>query len=377
MVVIGVACYLALLLGLVGAFVLGTQLGVRAFGVPDFAWFDSRTANAPLLRRLGVRCAGVLGAYLFCGLLSSVGLHIAGRVEPTTTVKVLEGPARRAGMKDGDRVLAIDGVPIDNWDAIRAQILRKPGLETAVEVERAGVRLILRVTPTSEGRIAVATIEKQLPIGLAEAARHGFALPLEVLARTLRDLERQVRRDGERVEIVGAVGLIRETGAQAQLGAQLLTFLGALGAYLLAFLVGIQIFDACSLFLFRKTHPDAAQGERAMWRLARMQQALVLSLGSWVFLTALFVLQAAKVPTGLILPAVFLLSPAAFGVVPLAWIGAARFWGGARLVAMLLLGLLLPCCIAAIAVGLLLRVRRELRDKQFRVGLLVATPLTE
>jgi len=377
MFVVGILCYFALLVGLVGAFVFGMRLGTRALRVPDFAWFDSRVASASHARRFGVRSAGVLAAYLFCSLLFTVGLLIVGRSEPTTTVKVLDGPARRAGMKDGDRVLAVDGVPVDDWEAIRRQILRKPGIEQAIEVERTGARLVLRVTPTPEGRIAIATVERQLPIGLTEAAGYGFGVPFKVVSETARGLERLMHPDSERIEIAGPVRIIRETGASANRGAQVLTFLAALGAYFLPFLVGIQLFDAFSLFLFRRTHPGAAHGERSLWRLARMQQALVLSLGSWVFVTGLFVLQAAKVPTGLIFPALFLLSPAAFGVVPLAWVGAARFWGGARVAAVFLLGLLLPCCIALVAVGLLLRIRRELRERQFRVGLLVCTPLAE
>jgi len=54
-----------------------------------------------------------------------------------------------------------------------------------------------------------------------------------------------------------------------------------------------------------------------------------------------------------------------------------QLWGAARTAAVLLPGIFVPCALPLVAVLLLLRARSELRQRGFRVGLLVATPQRE
>jgi regulator of sigma E protease len=79
------------------------------------------------------------------------------RVEPPVLTLVVEGLAAggagaAAGLRAGDRVLAVDGVPLSTWDAFAARVRGSPGQELSVAVERDGRRLDLRVTPAAETR---------------------------------------------------------------------------------------------------------------------------------------------------------------------------------------------------------------------------------
>lgn len=261
-------------------------------------------------------------------------------------------------------------------EAIRAQVRRKPNIEQEIDVERAGARLTLRVTPTAEGRVALESIEKQIKVGPGEAALMSLRLPFTIMSEAAHGFS-QILLGREQPEFVGTVGIVRQSSTAASQGAPVLSFVGALGAYFLPFLVGVHCFDALSLLIFEKTHPLAAQGERSIWRLARFQQALVFVLGAWIGLFAFVILQAAKLPVALFLPEVLLLLPVMFAVVPLVWVAAPQFWGRTKTALLVLIGVVAPYLTAFFAIWLLLRVRRELRAKQFRVGLFVVRPLTE
>jgi regulator of sigma E protease len=70
---------------------------------------------------------------------------------PTLTTKVgevMEGfPAREAGLLRGDRIVAVEGQPIEKWEALAKQIHQSPGRPVRLTVEREGQRFDLAVAP--------------------------------------------------------------------------------------------------------------------------------------------------------------------------------------------------------------------------------------
>jgi regulator of sigma E protease len=58
-------------------------------------------------------------------------------------------PAEQAGVKVGDRIVAIDGRDVPTWQAVNLAVLPKPDRELDVTVDRAGGRLTLKITPTA------------------------------------------------------------------------------------------------------------------------------------------------------------------------------------------------------------------------------------
>ncbi|KND42250.1 MULTISPECIES: M50 family metallopeptidase [Streptomyces] len=57
-----------------------------------------------------------------------------------------EAPAKAAGLKPGDRIVAFDGTPVEDWSALQADIRDNPGKQVTLTVDRGGEKVDL--TPT-------------------------------------------------------------------------------------------------------------------------------------------------------------------------------------------------------------------------------------
>ncbi|MGI5939494.1 MAG: M50 family metallopeptidase [Thermoleophilia bacterium] len=77
-------------------------------------------------------------------LIYAVGLSQGESQVGTVIDGVEEGtPAATADIRVGDRIVSVAGTFVDDWEAVRTQILTHPGEEVVVVVERAGARLEL------------------------------------------------------------------------------------------------------------------------------------------------------------------------------------------------------------------------------------------
>ncbi len=60
-------------------------------------------------------------------------------------------PAAEAGLLTGDRVIAMDGDPVETWQEFQLQVLISGGQEVEMTVERAGREMTLSATPDAVG----------------------------------------------------------------------------------------------------------------------------------------------------------------------------------------------------------------------------------
>ena len=82
------------------------------------------------------------------GLLHNLGLSVWHPSVPAVIDRLVDGgPAQQAGLEPGDRILAVDGQPVENWDGWVEYVRAHPQQQLAVEVERTGKRLNLALTP--------------------------------------------------------------------------------------------------------------------------------------------------------------------------------------------------------------------------------------
>jgi regulator of sigma E protease len=126
-------------------------------------------------------------------LLAQVGLHPYRPAIPAVVGRLVSGgPAERAGLREGDRVVAIDGAPVDSWAQMVERIRPAAGQTLAFTVERSGARLGLSVAAEaatdskgqSFGRIGVGVAESALDReALFTTVRYG---PVEGLWRAVR-----------------------------------------------------------------------------------------------------------------------------------------------------------------------------------------------
>ena len=186
-------------------------LGSRQFTL-ELDRIDNQEVDAKLMQRVG------LGAPYSTAVLGDVKA---------------EGPADKAGLKSGDRVLQLDGLPVADAQQLRERIRRLAADGTAApmvwQIERAGIRSELNVSPRvmSEGgqrfgRIdafvggapEMVTVQKGPIDGLVQ----GAARTWEVSALTLKMLGRMLIGQASLKNLSGPLTIADYAGQSVQLG---------------------------------------------------------------------------------------------------------------------------------------------------------------
>ena len=129
-------------------------------------------------------------------LIARLGLRPWRPAIPAVIGRVADGSAaERAGLQDGDRVLAIAGTPVVAWSDLVRLVREAPGRALDFEVERGGEAVKLVITPEAaeEGGAQIGRIG----VGVAEAAAGGIAMFGEVRYGVLEGLSRAVQQTWE------------------------------------------------------------------------------------------------------------------------------------------------------------------------------------
>ncbi len=148
-------------------------------------------------------------------------------------------PADRAGLESGDRIVAVDGVPMDHWYDFVDAIEARPGTRTELSLERRGRPLTRYVTPAEEaeedpvtgetvrvGKVGIYQPRTELvyqPVQMARAIQLGWAETIGVTTLIL-DFLRDLVTGGISPRSVGSIVTIgAASGQAAQMGLE--TFL--------------------------------------------------------------------------------------------------------------------------------------------------------
>src|SRR5438105_3051290 len=100
-----------------------------------------------------------------------------------------QSPAAQAGLRSGDRILRIDGEPVEGWSALQEKIRAHAGQPLTMEVDRGGARETLRIVPAvheetnpietvKHGRIGISAVPRAAQVTVispdSPAARAGL-----------------------------------------------------------------------------------------------------------------------------------------------------------------------------------------------------------
>jgi len=192
-------------------------------------------------QRRSIPLASLASADWEANFMSTLGLR-ADLGPPVIDEVVIDKPAARAGLRAGDRIVAIDGAPVRSPAEVAARTNAKLGGEVAFRILRdgalrdvtittevaeqagrkigiAGVRL--KVDPAVAERLAVTT-----RYGVVDALGHGVRKTWELAVFTLRMLGRIVTGEASLKNISGPITMADFAGQSAQAGT--LVFIGYL-----------------------------------------------------------------------------------------------------------------------------------------------------
>jgi len=100
------------------------------------------------LSTVTLELSGFPSADVESDVLEKIGLRLyRPPLAPVLGQVLAGGAAERAGLQSGDRIVRVDGKPIDNWDAFVNAVRSRPGSALGITFERAGAEQTVEVVP--------------------------------------------------------------------------------------------------------------------------------------------------------------------------------------------------------------------------------------
>lgn len=142
----------------------GTRYTLRAFplggfcrmlGEDDDVHGEGSFQDQPVSWRFAVVSAGAVMNFLLAVVLFFMVYFFFLGVPQTDSTEIgqvlPEGPAEEVGLVEGDKVLAINGEEMADWDSVVSKINANPEKEISLYIERNGQEKTIRVIPEEEG----------------------------------------------------------------------------------------------------------------------------------------------------------------------------------------------------------------------------------
>lgn len=115
---------------------------------------DVQFQSAKLWQRMLTNFAGPMNNFILAFVLFTVYVFMQGGVTYTSTNLIggiqADSPAQKAELKADDRILAIDGEKVSNWNEFTKIIQANPDKELSLEVESNGKTREVDITPKSQ-----------------------------------------------------------------------------------------------------------------------------------------------------------------------------------------------------------------------------------
>ena len=184
--------------------------------------------NRTPLEKMAVAFAGpfmnfIMALLVFIFVYSFIGIATSPN-EPLVGKVLGDKPAAQAGLQEGDRILAVNGVEVDTWTEMTAAIDRNAaGEEMELTIQRGATVKTLRLTPVVNettgkpgiGILAQVVYEKK---GIWEGVKIGSVQTYQATADLLTGLGILVSGGASMNDLAGPVGITQLVGQFAQLG---------------------------------------------------------------------------------------------------------------------------------------------------------------
>lgn len=187
----------------------------------------------PVWARMVVILAGavmnfILPFFIFAGTFFFTGIQIPS-TEPVLGTVMSDGAASQAGLKEGDRILSIDGEPVDSWDNFVAKVQTADGKVLKFAYLRDGEEKTASVVPRYDEQSKRAMIGVMSPvdtkeIGFVDSIKLGGTVVVSIIYQMYAALAGMITGSVP-AELSGPVGVAQMTSQAAHMGiAALLRF---------------------------------------------------------------------------------------------------------------------------------------------------------
>ncbi|MBD8493587.1 sigma E protease regulator RseP [Pseudomonas syringae] len=144
-----------------------------------------------------------------------------------------KGPAQAAGLKTGDRLVALDEQPVSEWQQVVDWVRERPDARIAVTVERDGATVVVPLTLAARGEGEAATgylgagvkggqwpaeMLREVSYGPLEAVAEGFRRTWTMSVLTLESLKKMLFGELSVKNLSGPITIAKVAGASAQSG---------------------------------------------------------------------------------------------------------------------------------------------------------------
>ncbi|MBC3348252.1 RIP metalloprotease RseP [Pseudomonas sp. SWRI196] len=178
-----------------------------------------------------------------------------------------KGPAQAAGLKTGDRLLALDGLPVSDWQQVVDSVRVRPDSKIVLRVEREGAPIDVPVTLGARGESKAPTgylgagvkavdwppeMIREVSFGPLEAIGEGARRTWTMSILTLDSLKKMLFGELSVKNLSGPITIAKVAGASAQSGvADFLNFLAYLSISLgVLNLLPIPVLDGGHLLFY-------------------------------------------------------------------------------------------------------------------------------
>jgi len=240
---------------LISAFPLGGY--VKMFGeqqgeeIPETERVRS-FSHKPVWQRFGIVFGGPLFNLLFAVLLFFAIFSLVGLPEPVDTTLIGHvspgSAAQKAGIRDGDVILSIDGQKTTSWIQVSELIKNSRGEEVELVVDRDGSGITIKATPVMEkvknifgedvGERYLLGITRSEEVryqkaGLVESVKAAFIQTWNLIYLTIMGIIKILQRVIPASELGGPIRIAEIAGQQLEAGwMNLLYFMGLLSVNL-------------------------------------------------------------------------------------------------------------------------------------------------
>ncbi|MBL6455066.1 RIP metalloprotease RseP [Belnapia sp. T6] len=196
---------------------------VRAGWLPGRTFHEKPVGSRAIVVAAGPVANFLLAILLFAGLYATVGHPVGG----TGVTAVVEGsPAARAGLRQGDEILSLDGRRVTRFEQVQRYIQPRAGQPVAVTIGREGGDQTLTVVPdqreTPQGVVGVlgiqggaARFERLDPVSAIGA---GATQTADITWQTLKGIGEMLVGQRSAKELGGPIKIAEVSGEAASLG---------------------------------------------------------------------------------------------------------------------------------------------------------------